>query len=83
METSIVLIFLIALVALYFLPSVIALGRGTKARGLQFPVNLLFGWTAIGWLLALVWAASSRTQAQDDLEAKRHAEMVIAISKSA
>ena len=41
---------------IYFLPTLIASLRGHK----QFPqlamLNLFLGWTAIGWLGALVWA---------------------------
>lgn len=43
----------------YFLPTIIAvLGKKTNAGGV-FAVNLLLGWTLIGWIIALVWALAS------------------------
>lgn len=44
------------LLALYFLPFLIALGRHHVSTGGIFVVNILFGWTGIGWILTLVWA---------------------------
>jgi hypothetical protein len=37
---------------LYFLPAIIAFGRSRRDSGPQF----FLGWTAIGWVIALVWA---------------------------
>jgi Superinfection immunity protein/zinc-ribbon domain len=47
--------------ALYFLPSI--LGRNKRNFGAIFVLNLLLGWTLIGWVVALVWAVSSDAQA--------------------
>jgi len=45
---------------LYLLPSII--GRHKyDAMGI-FLVNLLLGWTVIGWLIALLWACSADTR---------------------
>jgi len=41
---------------LYFLPSIIALARSKRDTTAIFVLNLLLGWTAIGWVIALVWA---------------------------
>jgi len=51
-----VLIFVVA--ALYFAPMVIASGRGVSGNRCTtiVIVNLLLGWTGIGWLVVLVWA---------------------------
>lgn len=40
----------------YFLPWIIALLRGTRSNVGIFFINLLFGWTMIGWVIALIWA---------------------------
>lgn len=40
----------------YFLPWIIALLRGTNSNGLIFLVNLLIGWTVIGWVICLIWS---------------------------
>ena len=41
---------------LYFLPTIIVLARGRKDGCGIFLVNLIFGLTGIGWLIALIWA---------------------------
>ena len=46
----------IAVVAAYFTPSVIALCRGLPRPEMVLAVNALAGWTVIGWLLALSMA---------------------------
>jgi hypothetical protein len=43
--------------AFYFLPSIIAGVRGTRRQDGIFLLNLLFGWTLVGWGVALIWAA--------------------------
>ena len=42
----------------YFLPSILAAGKGHPHAPFLFLVNVLSGWTGIGWLACLVWAAS-------------------------
>ena len=41
---------------LYFLPSIIAFSRSKRDAVSILVLNLLLGWTAIGWVVALVWA---------------------------
>lgn len=41
---------------LYFLPTIIVLARGRKDGCGIFLVNLIFGVTGIGWLIALIWS---------------------------
>jgi hypothetical protein len=43
-------------ILLYFVPTLIASARHLPARGAIFVVNLLLGWTFIGWVAALIWA---------------------------
>ena len=38
----------------YMLPWAIAAVRGTRNAGTVFWVNLLLGWTVVGWIVALV-----------------------------
>jgi hypothetical protein len=44
-------------VAAYLLPTIVAASRGHRHQGAIFLLNLLLGWTALGWLVALIWAA--------------------------
>ena len=41
---------------LYFLPAIIALARNKRDTTSILLLNLFLGWTAIGWVIALVWA---------------------------
>ena len=41
----------------YFLPSIIALAHSKRNTLAIFLLNLFFGWTFIGWIVALIWAA--------------------------
>ncbi len=44
------------MIGLYFTPTFIAKSRGVKNLAQIFQVNLLLGWSIIGWFLALYWA---------------------------
>ena len=44
--------------ALYFVPTMVAVTRNCKARNGIEVVNLFLGWTIVGWVVALAWAAS-------------------------
>lgn len=49
-------IFLLVSLFLYFLPAYLA--RNRSNFGAILVLNLLAGWTFIGWIIALVWALS-------------------------
>jgi hypothetical protein len=49
--------FLFVAVVLYFLPTII--GHGKRDATVIFILNLLLGWTGIGWFVALLWACAS------------------------
>jgi hypothetical protein len=53
--TTVVLMILI--VAIYMLPTLIANARDHPRRLHIALVNIVFGWTLIGWLAAFMWAA--------------------------
>lgn len=40
----------------YFLPAIIAFARSKRDAGSILVLNFFLGWTAIGWVIALVWA---------------------------
>lgn len=40
----------------YFLPTIVAQIRRTKRPITIFSVNLIFGWTVVGWIAAIIWA---------------------------
>jgi hypothetical protein len=44
---------------LYFLPSIIALARNKRDITAIVLLNFFLGWTAIGWVIAPVWAVKT------------------------
>lgn len=43
----------------YFLPTFVAAGLGKRNTVAIFALNLLLGWTAIGWIVSLVWSLTA------------------------
>ena len=52
------MVFLIILLALYFIPSIIALMRSHKDMPAIAAINILLGWTFIGWFVSFIWSLS-------------------------
>ena len=46
----------LVLLALYFVPSIIAFTRHHHNKWAIFVLNLLLGWTGLGWIGGLVWS---------------------------
>jgi hypothetical protein len=55
-------IFLLVSLLLYFLPAYLARNKSNFTAILL--LNLLAGWTFIGWIIALIWALSAEPQRQ-------------------
>jgi hypothetical protein len=49
-------------ISIYFMPLALALHRQCKSSGGVAVVNIFLGWTFIGWVVALAWAASGETR---------------------
>lgn len=47
------------LLALYFLPAIVGSRRDHHNQTAIAVLNLLFGWTLLGWGLAMVWACTA------------------------
>lgn len=58
MSSGAFLVFALVVLAIYFLPTIIAARRAAKYSGAVFLLNIFLGWTLIGWVVALVWATS-------------------------
>jgi hypothetical protein len=50
---------LLAVGALYLLPTIIAARRGHHQTAPIVVINVVFGWTLLGWVAALAWAVSA------------------------
>ncbi len=48
----------VAVILLYFVPSILARINRKREFGKIFLVNLFFGWTVVGWLVAIFWAST-------------------------
>jgi hypothetical protein len=62
------IVIIIAALAFNFIPTIIAKRRGMASVVGLFVVNLLFGWTVVGWVVCLIWACSGQTHDQLELE---------------
>ena len=51
-----ILVLICLLLALIFLPTIVALHYNAENKTWIFLVNLVTGWTCLGWLVALFWA---------------------------
>lgn len=58
------LLLLASLAVIYVVPALVAYNRHHHQRAAIAVLNILAGWTAVGWVIALVWAATAvRTEA--------------------
>lgn len=64
-EHTITVIELMLIAILYMLPTVIAFGRDIPQRQTITVVNIVLGWTLIGWIVAFIWAMSAETAADE------------------
>jgi hypothetical protein len=56
---------LLVVLALYFLPSIVAVARKVTHQGSVIVINLFLGWTFIGWVVALAMAFRTRQGLRD------------------
>jgi hypothetical protein len=54
-----VVLLIVASLLLYFLPSIV--GRHKQNFAAILVLNLLLGWTLVGWVVAMVWAVARET----------------------
>lgn len=53
-------VFFLLLIAIYFVPTFVAMSREHRNAGAIVVTNLLLGWTFIGWAVALIWACTEQ-----------------------
>lgn len=79
--TATVILCVVAFV-IYFLPCIIGGIRDKVHGGFGiFLLNLFFGWTLVGWLLAFVWASSGKTRREQRAEDQRHRELMAVLQR--
>ncbi|WP_372587378.1 superinfection immunity protein [Aeromonas veronii] len=57
-------ILLTLLVAVYFLPLIMAVKRNHRNTAPIAMLNLLLGWTVLGWIGALIWSLTANTESE-------------------
>ena len=65
-------VMLIVLALLYVLPSMLAWKRGSRRRWKITAINLLLGWTVIGWIVAMVMTLRYEPPGDGDEEDREH-----------
>jgi len=55
-EIGLIFIILLFVLPVYFLPTIIAAVRQTRNLIAIIVLNVLAGWTVLGWVASLVWA---------------------------
>lgn len=53
---------LVVLLVPYFIPTVVAISRDHPSKGGIIVVNVLLGWTILGWIVSLAWSLSGRQE---------------------
>lgn len=59
---SVLLLLIVVGFFFYFLPALVASNRKNPNTTAIFVLNLLLGWSLIGWVVALVWAFSGESR---------------------
>ena len=64
MDTSVAIAAVLAAAMIYMFPYAVAWSRGHRNAAAISVLNLLLGWTLIGWIIALVWACTDQSTNQ-------------------
>lgn len=67
-KTALITLLGFAGLVVYFYPSMVAHYRGHPNASAIGVLNLLLGWTLIGWVVAMVWAVKSFVDVNNNLE---------------
>jgi hypothetical protein len=67
-ELFVALLVVALLLFVYFIPTIFASREHHRAVGAIFVINFFLGWTFLGWVIALAWAANGNVE----LPAKQH-----------
>ena len=64
-DNTIFVILLLLIVAIYMLPTLVAYARDIPQRHIITVLNIILGWTLIGWVVCFLWALLAETQADE------------------
>jgi len=69
-----ILLYIPVALAIYFLPTIVASNRSQQSSTV-FVINLFFGWTLIGWVIALAIALTDKGTHQQNIVYKKRPQM--------
>ncbi len=59
------LFYILVAMWIYIIPALVASLRDHHNRNAIIALNLLLGWTALGWIAALVWALTATARPEE------------------
>jgi len=65
MDHTIFVIILLLVLIIYMLPTLIAYARDIPQRKAVTLLNIVLGWTLIGWFIAFLWASLAATTPEE------------------
>jgi hypothetical protein len=65
MDHTIFIIELLLALIIYMLPTLVAFARDIPARHTILVLNIVFGWTLIGWVAVFLWAMLAQTTPEE------------------
>ena len=71
-----ILILAVLAIIAYFIPSIIGLKRKIRNKEILVIVNLLCGWTCVGWILCLIWSITEQTTSVKKIEEDKYTEII-------
>jgi len=70
-EATEVTVEMVVLVSVYILPALIGYHRHHRNGNAIMALNLLAGWTVVGWIIALVWSLTDNVAAKTGVDTDR------------
>lgn len=65
-DLLIVTVHMAILAVVYCVPWIVARSRRHRNTGAIIATNLLLGWTAIGWIVALIWSLTANVASSEE-----------------
>ena len=64
-DNTITVVMLMLIAIIYMLPTLVAYARDIPQRRMITVLNIIFGWTLIGWVVTFIWALSAETEVEE------------------
>ena len=64
-DNTIIVVQLLLIAIIYMLPTLISYARDIPPRRLITVINIVAGWTLIGWIVCFLWALLAESEADE------------------